>query len=102
MKYQLQAHDQKIKAASSACEAAQATIQQLRTYWQDGSLEMTRGQFQGDMKRQDQELGALFVERAHLRTSRFELAAREVDAEMWNKYAHAEDWAYIDQLVSRI
>ncbi|KAI1183493.1 hypothetical protein F5B17DRAFT_415806 [Nemania serpens] len=63
---------------------------------------MTRGQFQDEMKRLDRELGALFVERAHMRTSRFELAAREVDAEMWNKRAHAEDWAYIDQLVSRI
>ncbi|GAW15336.1 hypothetical protein ANO14919_047450 [Xylariales sp. No.14919] len=102
MKYQLQAHDQKIKAADSACKAAQATIQELRTCWQDGSLEMTRGQFQDEMKRQDRELGALFVERAHMRTSRFELAAREVDAEMWNKRAHPEDWAYIDQLVSRI
>ncbi|TRX91621.1 hypothetical protein FHL15_007403 [Xylaria flabelliformis] len=30
MKYQLQAHDQKIKMADSACEAAQATIQELR------------------------------------------------------------------------
>ncbi|KAI0440538.1 hypothetical protein F4803DRAFT_553017 [Xylaria telfairii] len=83
MKYQLQAHDQKIKAADSACEAAQATIQELRTGWQD-----------------DRELGALFVERAHMRTSRFELAAREVDVEMWNKRAHAEDWEYIDQLVT--
>ncbi|KAI1736117.1 hypothetical protein F4680DRAFT_469389 [Xylaria scruposa] len=35
-----------------------------------------------------------------MRTSRFELAAREVDAEMWNKRVHAEDWAYIDRLVS--
>ncbi|KAF2964520.1 hypothetical protein GQX73_g9067 [Xylaria multiplex] len=102
VKYQLQAHDQKIKAADSACEAALATIQELRTCWQDGSLKMTRGQFQDEMKRQDRKLGALFVERAHMRTSRFELAAREVDAEMWNKRAHAEDWAYIDQVVSRI
>ncbi|KAI1736116.1 hypothetical protein F4680DRAFT_469387 [Xylaria scruposa] len=53
MKYQLQAHDQKIKAADSACEAALATIQELRTCWQDSSLEMTRGQFQDEMKRQD-------------------------------------------------
>ncbi|KAI1818600.1 hypothetical protein GGS20DRAFT_527804 [Poronia punctata] len=76
--------------------------QSNRTSWQNGSLKMTRGQFQDEMKRQDRELSDLFVERVHMRTSRFELAAREVDAEMWNKRAHAEDWAYVDQIVTRI
>ncbi|KAI1152392.1 hypothetical protein F4825DRAFT_461925 [Nemania diffusa] len=65
--------------------------QSNRKCWQDGSLEMTRGQFEDEMKRQDRELGALFVERAHMRTSRFELAAREVDAEMWNKLSRIQE-----------
>ncbi|KAI0193528.1 hypothetical protein F4808DRAFT_464776 [Astrocystis sublimbata] len=102
MKYQLQVHDQNTKAVDSALKAAQATIQDLRTSWLDGSLEMTRGQFEDEMKRQGRELCALFLKRAHMRTSRFELAAREIDAEIWNKRAHAEDWASIDQSISRI
>ncbi|KAI1180960.1 hypothetical protein F4777DRAFT_585338 [Nemania sp. FL0916] len=65
--------------------------QSNRTCWQDGSLEMTRGQLQEEMKRQDRELGTLYVERARMRTSRNELAAREVDAEMWNKLSRIRE-----------
>ncbi|KAF2967059.1 hypothetical protein GQX73_g6516 [Xylaria multiplex] len=38
----------------------------------------------------------------HLRTSTYELAAKEIDAERWNKRAHTEDWSYIDFLPSRL
>ncbi|KAI1350162.1 hypothetical protein F5Y01DRAFT_326667 [Xylaria sp. FL0043] len=73
-----------------------------RTSWQDGSLEMTRGQFQEEIKRLQEEIGELLVERVHMRTSANQLAAEEVDAERWNKRANADDWAYIELLASRL
>ncbi|KAI8947672.1 hypothetical protein F4801DRAFT_559942 [Xylaria longipes] len=73
-----------------------------RASWQDGSLEITRGQFQEETKRLEEEISALLVERVHMRTSTYELVGREVDIERWNKRAHAEDWSYIDLLASRL
>ncbi|KAI0184162.1 hypothetical protein EV127DRAFT_305125, partial [Xylaria flabelliformis] len=67
-----------------------------------GSLEMTRRQFQEEMKSLEEDIGALLVERVHMRTSTNQLAAKEVDTERWNKLAHAEDWSYIDLLASRL
>ncbi|TRX93510.1 hypothetical protein FHL15_005482 [Xylaria flabelliformis] len=100
MKHHLQVVRQKLKAADAAYEAKQATMRELS--WQDGSLEMTRGQFQEEVKRLEEDIGALLVERVHIRTSTNQLAAKEVDTERWNKLAHAEDWSYIDLLASRL
>ncbi|KAI0856082.1 hypothetical protein F4860DRAFT_507013 [Xylaria cubensis] len=102
MKHHLQVVRQKLKAADAAYEAKQATIRELKASWQDGSLEMTRGQFQEEMKSLEEDIGALLVERVHMRTSTNQLAAKEVDTERWNKLAHAEDWSYIDLLASRL
>ncbi|KAI0454184.1 hypothetical protein F5B21DRAFT_514935 [Xylaria acuta] len=74
----------------------------MKVSWQDGTLEMARGQFQEETKRLEEEIGALLVERVHMRTSTNQLAAKKVDTERWNKLAHAEDWSYIDLLASRL
>ncbi|KAI0551318.1 hypothetical protein F4679DRAFT_539987 [Xylaria curta] len=63
---------------------------------------MTRGQFQEETRRLEEDIGALLVERVHMRTSTYQLAAKEVDTERWNKLAYAEDWSYIDLLASRL
>ncbi|KAI1747035.1 hypothetical protein F4782DRAFT_535816 [Xylaria castorea] len=102
MKYHLQVVRQKLKAADAAYEAKQATIRELRASWQDGSLEMTCGQFKEETRRLEEEIGALLVEKVHMRTSTNQLAAKEVDTERWNKLAHTEDWSYIDLLASRL
>lgn len=52
-----------------------------RLSWQDGSLEMTRGQFEEETKQLHKEIRALLVERVCMRTSTYQLAAKEVDIE---------------------
>ncbi|KAI1821169.1 hypothetical protein F4861DRAFT_483349 [Xylaria intraflava] len=37
-----------------------------------------------------------------MRSSKYELAGRELDTEMWNKSSHTNDWAYLDLLLSRM
>ncbi|KAI1822705.1 hypothetical protein F4861DRAFT_378447 [Xylaria intraflava] len=73
-----------------------------RAKWQDRTVHMSPGKFEEELKRLDTEIGALVVERVHMRTSTNELAAREVDNERWSKQAYADDWSYIDLLVSRV
>ncbi|KAI1166169.1 hypothetical protein F5B18DRAFT_94120 [Nemania serpens] len=63
---------------------------------------MTRGEFQKEMKCIEREIGELLVEGIHMRTSTYEIAAKEVDTERWNKLAYAEDCSYIELLASRL
>ncbi|KAI1170506.1 hypothetical protein F4777DRAFT_594866 [Nemania sp. FL0916] len=101
MKYYLQVVRQKLKVADVAYNALQATQQELRARWHDGTLSMTRGQYDEEMKRLDKEIGDLLVERNYMRTSTYTLAAKEADTERWNKTAHPDDWSYIESLASR-
>ncbi|RYC58714.1 hypothetical protein CHU98_g7510 [Xylaria longipes] len=65
MKYHLQVVRQKLKAADAAYEAKQAKIRELRASWQDGFLEMTRGQFQEETKRLEEEISRKAVIKAY-------------------------------------
>ncbi|KAI0868802.1 hypothetical protein GGS24DRAFT_506400 [Hypoxylon argillaceum] len=102
VKNKLHAIKQKIKAADAAFEAKQALLQEIKTSWNDGSIEMTKGRFETETKHLEEEIGDLLVAKAAMRASKYELAGRELDAERWDKSAHAEDWAYLDLLLSRL
>ncbi|GAW20336.1 hypothetical protein ANO14919_098400 [Xylariales sp. No.14919] len=102
MKYHLQVIKQRLKVVDLAFEATQATLKELRENYKEGLLDISRGQFEAEVLRLEERVGNLLVEKVHLRTSTYELAAKEIDTQRWNKRAHAEDWSYIDFLASQL
>ncbi|KAI0976974.1 hypothetical protein F4678DRAFT_480386 [Xylaria arbuscula] len=102
MERHLRVVNQKLKAADLAFEATQATLRELRESYKAGLLDIKQGQFEAEVRRLEKHIGDLLIKRVHMRTSTYELAAREIDAERWNKRAHAGDWWYIDFLASRL
>ncbi|KAI0098642.1 hypothetical protein GGR51DRAFT_565598 [Nemania sp. FL0031] len=79
MENNLQIIEQKIKAADATFEAAQALLRDLRTSWEDGSLEITKDQLWMETERLEENIGNLLVVKAVMRTSKFQLAGRQVD-----------------------
>ncbi|RWA06811.1 hypothetical protein EKO27_g8287 [Xylaria grammica] len=77
-------------------------LKELRQNHKEGLLDISRGQFEAEVLRLEGQVGNLLVEKVRLRTSTYELAAKEIDTERWNKRAYAEDWSYIDFLASRL
>lgn len=73
-----------------------------RESYKEGLLDTGRGRFEAEVQRLEEQAGNLLVEKVHLRTSTYELAAKEVDSDKWNKRAYAEDWSYIEFLASRL
>ncbi|KAI0805654.1 hypothetical protein GGR55DRAFT_697774 [Xylaria sp. FL0064] len=102
MRYHLQVVKQRLKAADLAFDATQATLQERRENYKRGQLDTARDRFKAEVQRLEEQAGNLLVQKIHMRTSTYELAAKEVDTERWDKRAYAEDWSYIDSLATRL
>ncbi|KAI1814996.1 hypothetical protein GGS20DRAFT_584928 [Poronia punctata] len=101
-KHFLEVVEHKTQVADAAYEAGQKTLLVLQEEWNEGSVQMTRGQYDEEVRQLQMQMKRHLVEKVCLRSTKWETAGRMADAERWNKQDFAADWSYIDLLVNKL
>jgi hypothetical protein len=90
-----------LKSLEAELEEGRNTISVLSTSWKEGDVNITKQEYNDQIRKLELRVGDLLTKILTIRTSRFRLAGEMEDTKLLHAREDTEDWAYIDQLIWR-
>jgi hypothetical protein len=91
----------KIEEQDAERTMMETALRILQEEWREGKLDVSKNIFEDQIKIFETEIGRILVNQIVLRTSKFELAGKDVDFDLFQRRENAKDMGYLDLLMMR-